>query len=123
VTNVIATPTTATLLFDNPWACLGLRTFVIEGIKRKHGRAMDCYSTRMSFDLFIPVKLRDLLTLAGLARAPQIASLVNSGFGAILKDLDVLQEKMFSQMACLKNMQQLTFNGDTFRDFSKLSCH
>ncbi|KAF8926097.1 hypothetical protein EDD21DRAFT_164800 [Dissophora ornata] len=123
LSNAIATPTTATVLFDHPWVCLGLETFVIDGIKRKHDRAMDNNNTEMPFtdDQFMMVKLTDLLTLAGLAHAPHIVSLVNSGFGAMLKDQDVLQEKLFHQLACLKNMQQLTFNGDTFRDFSKLS--
>ncbi|KAF9357253.1 hypothetical protein BGX34_009456 [Mortierella sp. NVP85] len=120
--DIIASATTANALFDNPWICSGLEHFSINGIKRLvenlHG------PQRPSSRTWPPVlvRLHELMTLAGLAKAPYIINALQGGQRRTrLRDLDELQMRMFGQLAQLKNMQLLTFNGETFREFSKLS--
>ncbi|KAF9094318.1 hypothetical protein BGX27_001475 [Mortierella sp. AM989] len=134
---IITSASTALSLFDNPWACHRLETLVIDGIKRPSNFGEVSESARMlpteyrsGPRFFLPIsgclliRLQDLLVLAGLGspeKAPQISSLINMGYReTFLKDTDALQEKLFRQLAKLKHMQQMTWNGDTFRDFSKL---
>ncbi|KAF9171928.1 hypothetical protein BGX21_007796 [Mortierella sp. AD011] len=124
----------ALLLYDNPWVCTRLETLVIDGVKRPSDFGMDRelvnQASRLGgtkFNRFgcLLLRMQDLLLLAGLGsgeKAPQISAVINMGYReALLKDIDLLQEKLFHQLARLKNMRQLTWNGDTFRDFSKLA--
>ncbi|KAI1315460.1 hypothetical protein EDD11_000741 [Mortierella claussenii] len=128
---IMASTTTTCLLFDNLWVCSRLETLNLNGIKRQiavdnndkhsvHGR---CLPTSTAKTRYMLIKLQDLLGLAGLtASTPQIASIINMGYRpSLLKEMDELQEKMFGQLARLKQMTQLTFNGSTFRDFFKLA--
>ncbi|KAF9347481.1 hypothetical protein BGX26_001032 [Mortierella sp. AD094] len=124
----------ALLLYDNPWACTRLETLVIDGVKRPAdfgmGRELADEALRLGGAGFnrhgcLLLRLQELLLLAGLGsaeKASQISAIINMGYREVLlKDIDVLQEKLFHQLARLKNMHQLTWNGDTFRDFSKLA--
>ncbi|KAG0222433.1 hypothetical protein BGX31_009150 [Mortierella sp. GBA43] len=124
--DTITSTSTAGMLFDNPWACAGLESFSINGIKRSvsiNDIAEDRQKTWNTIGMPpVLVKLHELKTLAGLAKTPYILSAIQCGHRrSRLKDLDELQARMFGQLARLKNMQLLTFNGETFRDFSKLS--
>ncbi|KAF8980623.1 hypothetical protein BGZ46_003936 [Entomortierella lignicola] len=136
VFEIITPASTALLLFDNPWACHSLETLVLDGVKRPTDFGLNrdnnsgdsgsiAFGARFRRPVCLTVRLQELLLLAGLGspeEAPQIASVINMGYReALLKDIDLLQEKLFHQLAKLKNMHQLTWNGDTFRDFSKLT--
>ncbi|KAF9426651.1 hypothetical protein BGZ76_002664 [Entomortierella beljakovae] len=72
----------------------------------------------------IVIRLQELLLLAGLGapeKSPQITSIIKMGYRQVyLQDLDSLQEKLFHQLAKLQSLHQLTWNGDVFREFSKL---
>ncbi|KAG0056047.1 hypothetical protein BGZ83_006484 [Gryganskiella cystojenkinii] len=131
-------------LFDQCWNCIGLERLVLSGIKRAIHLDRDGVnpnvlslvqrsSTRNVY--YVPVKMRDLLTIGQLTDW----ELGNEGGLGVVNHLDhdedgnvkplqggptrglrQFQQMMFSQLARLSELKELTFNNSSFRDFSKV---
>ncbi|KAF9180818.1 hypothetical protein BGZ51_005891 [Haplosporangium sp. Z 767] len=128
-------PKTILTLFSRDWVCSGLKTLVLNGIKREVNlefeedrktsetrRSDRRMALRMPVHVnYVPVKMKDLLAIARLDSCYFVTRIYSSGRRDMIEDMEMLQQKMFRQLALLKNLKELRFNEETFCDFSKLA--
>lgn len=142
-TNPLNRVPAAWILFETPWNCIGLESLVLSGIKRpvylnlentlsdlvyrrKQQRSEDQY--------FVAVKMRELLAISQMKDAElgipedfddasdneSSESSPSTLRGGPTQGLRQFQQMMFAQLARLSELKELTLNGSSFRELSKI---